>query len=338
VNDIQSTITNDHHQYSSSNETITISMPRVQLAHELLTPLNAILGFTQVLNSEKKSLQPSQREAVQAIHQAGELLLNRISSLFQFGTNQLEQKFDCINDPSETNITLAQNIHILIVDDATINRLVIKNMLSIFNNVTIDEAFDGKNALEKMKQKQPHLIFMDLYMPEMDGYRTTQVIRERYADYRMIIIGMSADSSLFNAKKMKTYGFDEFLAKPIKMRQLKKIISTYSSYFQKESASTSENLQSLSHQTNLPDHNALEKLIRFSRQGAYSEINYYLEQLEKKYPEYHTFISRIRQLVKSFNFNKIISLIKSTNLSDESLQQDEAMLHDEQDKPTKEHK
>ncbi|MBF0450281.1 MAG: response regulator [Candidatus Magnetomorum sp.] len=306
---------------STSSEMISISFPRVHLTHELLTPLNAILGFTQILNSEKKQLSTSHKEAVQAIHQAGELLLNRITTLFQLN-NAPVSVLDGIDMAQDTD-DLPQNLHILIVDDAKTNRLVIKNMLSIFKGMTIDEAADGYSALEKIKINTPHMIFMDLYMPDLNGFDTARMIRKNSFYDNITIIAMSADACSCDENSLNDYGFNAFLEKPIRMSLMRSMIKEFSQNFEKCPLSESEMQSStFSLKGLLPDQNILEKLIRFARQGAYSEIKHFLSQLENNHPEYAEFISQVQNFLKTFQFKNIIVLIKSNPLP-EPLQPDE---------------
>jgi len=324
---------------NKTSEMLTVKMPRIQLTHELLTPLNAILGFTQILIFEKDQLSESQNDAVQAIHQAGELLLSRISTLFQSNDTPISvsvsKEFDVSENNTEPSIELSKELNILIVDDTKTNRLVIKNMLQQINKVIITEAFDGNNALEMIEEKKPDMVLMDLYMPGLDGFETTRILRNRYPNDSIQIIAMSADSS-YNEHQLKDYGFNSFLEKPIRMKHVLQIIKAYKQTSSKEHSSVIEDVaHSLSFA--LPDKEVLEKIIRFSQQGAYSEIKHYLKSLGENQPEYKKFIAYIQKLLKAFKFNKIITFIKSNPLN-EFLQQDEAMLHDEPGKPKKEHK
>jgi len=66
----------------------------------------------------------------------------------------------------------------LIVDDNEVNRIVLYNMLESLSANHIDEADTGKVALEFTKNKFYDIIFMDKYMPEMDGFEAIEKIRK----------------------------------------------------------------------------------------------------------------------------------------------------------------
>ena len=75
-----------------------------------------------------------------------------------------------------------QNIHfaksvILVVDDIKNNRTLIRTFLRN-NNIEIEQAENGVEALEKIKTRKPDLILMDLKMPLMDGFEATKILKE----------------------------------------------------------------------------------------------------------------------------------------------------------------
>ncbi|KPA13784.1 Signal transduction response regulator, receiver region domain protein [Candidatus Magnetomorum sp. HK-1] len=295
-----------------SDDLITISIPRVQLSHELLTPLNAILGFTQVLQSEK-NMSPGHIEAVEAIHKASEKLLRRINELFQISDSP-SKSIDYLDFP-ENQEDFTKESRILIVDDTSTNRLVLKNMLSTFSNVILDEAKDGFTALKKIEQNLPHIILMDLYMPKMDGFETAKKIRSNPLYDNIAMIAISADSYAFDEKKLKDHGFNSFLGKPVKMAQLKAMIIELCKNIESNNMSEKDRDSFFSFKGLFPDQKSLEKLIKFSRQGAYSEIKQYLNKLEEKHPEYIEFILLVQKSLKKFQFKNIISMIQAKLVS-----------------------
>ena len=66
---------------------------------------------------------------------------------------------------------------VLVVEDNPLNQFIMKKMLSYWENTTMDVAENGEKALEVLKNGDYDLIFMDLQMPVMDGYETTEKIR-----------------------------------------------------------------------------------------------------------------------------------------------------------------
>lgn len=67
---------------------------------------------------------------------------------------------------------------ILIVDDSRFARAVLKKVLCEINEFEIEEAVDGEDALQHLRQKQYDLVFLDLTMPVMDGYQVLDVMQK----------------------------------------------------------------------------------------------------------------------------------------------------------------
>ncbi|MCX8083709.1 MAG: response regulator [Calditerrivibrio sp.] len=122
-----------------------------------------------------------------------------------------------------SNIDLNGN-RILIVEDNIINQQLLKNMLKD-HNATVDIASDGNEALNLYKTNKYNLILMDIQMPNMDGYTTTQKIRE--LDKDIPIIALTAAAMIEDREKALQAGMNEHLAKPFKKSTLIKTLQKY---------------------------------------------------------------------------------------------------------------
>jgi two-component system, sensor histidine kinase len=100
----------------------------------------------------------------------------------------------------------------LIIDDNRINRMILFNFLQK-TGLKVDNVGSGKEALEKAQMKAYDVIFMDVHMPDMDGFETTQKILEMTPS--SIILGVSADVTLESIQKAKSCGMKDYLTKPI---------------------------------------------------------------------------------------------------------------------------
>ena len=117
--------------------------------------------------------------------------------------------------------SLPDNLNILLVEDNIINQKVGQ---SIFKNIgyEIDLASNGSQALEMVKKKEYDIIFMDLFMPEMDGFEAATSIRK--FGIETPIIAMSADIDDQRRADAKKAGMTEFLAKPAKIETVKQLL------------------------------------------------------------------------------------------------------------------
>lgn len=103
---------------------------------------------------------------------------------------------------------------ILIADDAPVNREVAVGILELFGYQCL-EATNGQEAVQQCLDQRPPVILMDVDMPEMDGLQATRRIRELCtADYRPIIIAMTAHGLAEVQRSCLEAGMDDCLEKP----------------------------------------------------------------------------------------------------------------------------
>ena len=115
----------------------------------------------------------------------------------------------------------APDAKILIVDDNEMNLKVAQGLLEPLK-MQIDTADSGKRALQMVQKKQYHIIFMDHMMPVMDGIETTERIRDMEGEYykNVPIIALTANALMDAREKFKRAGMDDFVAKPIEMKEI----------------------------------------------------------------------------------------------------------------------
>jgi len=113
--------------------------------------------------------------------------------------------FNSENDP--------QNIKILVAEDVALNQILIKIILADFG-FECDIAENGKIVLEKLKETEYDIILMDLQMPEMNGFETTDHIRNKM-NLQIPIIALTADVTTIDIEKSKKVGMDDYISKPI---------------------------------------------------------------------------------------------------------------------------
>ncbi|MCB0449514.1 MAG: response regulator, partial [Confluentibacter sp.] len=124
------------------------------------------------------------------------------------------------HDEHKINI---DNTHInaLLVDDNKLNIIVLKKFL-LDIGIPSDTAENGKIALEKIQDNNYQLIFMDIHMPEMDGWEATRIIRQTNKD--VIIFGLSANVTSEAINKALESGMNNYLTKPFKKEPLYKLL------------------------------------------------------------------------------------------------------------------
>ncbi len=110
---------------------------------------------------------------------------------------------------------------ILVAEDNIINQKMIRNVLKLLG-YTADIVANGLEVIEAVKRQRYDLIFMDIQMPEMDGYEATSVIIDHLKANRPIIIAMTANAMKSDKEKCMEIGMDDYITKPLKVEDLKK--------------------------------------------------------------------------------------------------------------------
>jgi CheY-like chemotaxis protein len=209
------------------------------------------------------------------------------------------------------------NYRILLVDDKYESRFLMKNLLSPLG-FEIREAVNGQEAIAIWRSWQPHLIWMDMQMPIMDGYEATKTIRAAESpESACKIIALTA--SVFDTQRlaMLDLGCDDFVSKPIqeniifdKIAEHLGVIYTYA----KDEAKDSEPNQVLSNfqQSSNQDWQNLDtawllKLDLAARAADEEEIFMLLTQIQDQYPAIATLV---KDLVDNFHLDRIVNIIE----------------------------
>lgn len=108
---------------------------------------------------------------------------------------------------------------ILVVDDSEANRDIVSRMLSL-RGYKADFAASGEEALSLCAKRRYAIIFMDCFMPGMDGYKASSLLRAGHPDYVFSIVGMSARIGDQELERCKLSGMDDLLAKPFTLKDL----------------------------------------------------------------------------------------------------------------------
>ena len=148
-------------------------------------------------------------------------------STFYFSL-QLKKTLNVKSEVLEVAPLLQEKFDVLIAEDNRMNQKVIKFLLEK-QGADCTFAKNGLEAVELYKILDFDMIFMDIYMPDMDGYEATKAIKstDKYLKNKTPIIAVSASAFHDDIENAKRSGIDEFLAKPIDVLKLKKILVKY---------------------------------------------------------------------------------------------------------------
>lgn len=112
-----------------------------------------------------------------------------------------------------------EGYHILLVDDAEVNRLLVERNLDNWG-CQVTSAVDGAEAVEFMKENSYDLVLMDIRMPIMNGLEATQIIRKELKQTEVPIIALTANVGKGEIRRFGKVGMDGYVSKPFKQTEL----------------------------------------------------------------------------------------------------------------------
>jgi twitching motility two-component system response regulator PilG len=115
---------------------------------------------------------------------------------------------------------------VMVIDDSnTIRRSAEIFLLQAGCQVILAE--DGFDALAKIADHQPDLIFVDIMMPRLDGYQTCALIKKNSKFGQTPVVMLSSKDGLFDRARGRMVGSDEYLTKPFTKDSLLKTVQTH---------------------------------------------------------------------------------------------------------------
>ena len=112
---------------------------------------------------------------------------------------------------------------VLLVEDNEINRQVARELLERMG-LEVVMATNGAEAVKILRKEDYDLVFMDIQMPEMDGYQATRVIRDSLHKDKLIIIAMTAHAMAGDRERCLQAGMNDHIAKPLSPEELKQMV------------------------------------------------------------------------------------------------------------------
>jgi len=115
-------------------------------------------------------------------------------------------------------------LKILVVDDSKTIRRTAETLLTK-EGCQVFTAIDGFDALSKIADHQPDLIFVDIMMPRLDGYETCSLIKHNKIFKQTPVIMLSSKDGLFDRARGRIVGSEQYLTKPFTKDELLGAIS-----------------------------------------------------------------------------------------------------------------
>lgn len=215
---------------------------------------------------------------------------------------------------------------ILVVDDRSVNRKLLTQFLSPLG-FQVREAANGEEAVAVWQEWEPHLIWMDIQMPVMNGYRASQEIRARPNGQDTAIIALTASAFEENRSLVLAAGCDDFVRKPFEERILYEKIAQHlgveylyddETRFKERSPQTSP----AERQSMLQDH--LEKMPRgwidkLHQAATEVDAQQVLDLLLQIPPEEELLTRTLEEWVENFRFDRVTEITQELLERQESL-------------------
>jgi len=127
---------------------------------------------------------------------------------------------------AETESTELAGIKVMVIDDSKTIRRTAETLLSKMG-CRVLTATDGFEALAKIADHGPDIIFVDIMMPRLDGYQTCALIKNNPKFRHTPVVMLSSKDGLFDRARGRIVGSDQYLTKPFTRDELVSAVRTH---------------------------------------------------------------------------------------------------------------
>lgn len=197
---------------------------------------------------------------------------------------------------------------ILIIDDRAENRDVLVGLLEPLG-FQVSTAENGLEGLDKMRQERPALTIVDIVMPLMDGFEFLNHLRKDKELQTSKAIVSSASVAQTDRQMALKAGGDDFLPKPVAMRDLLNCLSFHLQleWIEEKSSEQIEKIQEII----VPPREILENLLAIARQGDTRKLRQKLEHMGENNNSYKEFYIPLFQLARAFKIEEIEEILQN---------------------------
>ena len=121
--------------------------------------------------------------------------------------------------------TTSLNAKVMVIDDSKTIRRTAETLL-LKEGCEVITADDGFEALAKIADHEPDMVFVDIMMPRLDGYQTCALIKQNSEFKTTPVVMLSSKDGLFDKAKGRIVGSDQYITKPFSKEELLGTIKT----------------------------------------------------------------------------------------------------------------
>lgn len=199
---------------------------------------------------------------------------------------------------------------LLIVEDQHLNRLLLKKIIEPFG-FEIDEAKDGIEAIEKVKSFQPHLIWMDIRMPNMNGIEATKRIKALPEGLGIPIVATTAHALDEERKQILNAGCDGFIQKPYMEFEIYEALTRYlhvQFIYENNPILSDDGSKDIEEQLERVDK---KELLSLNKAVVELDISNSLAIIQKMVIPYEPLREEMRHLIESYDFAQLQILLET---------------------------
>ncbi|MCW8930658.1 MAG: ATP-binding protein [Gammaproteobacteria bacterium] len=220
---------------------------------------------------------------------------------------------------SVIRLASAGSVKTLVVDDIELSRNLLLDMLDEIN-ATVSSANNGLEAIELLNASKPEnlpdIIFMDIYMPVMDGIEAVKQIKKKYGQ-QIICVAVTASAMDNSDKKYFESGFDDYISKPYRFEAVFECMEKHLDIsFEHDTSSQKNNLDVKDidfKQCNIKL-SLCEELIQASKDYALTNLKKRLSELEELSEEDKKLAQRLTLFMEQYNMQAMVELLERLKL------------------------
>lgn len=127
---------------------------------------------------------------------------------------------------NENDALSLHGVRVMVIDDSRTIRRTAETLLRR-EGAEVETAVDGFEALAKIAEQQPQIIFVDVMMPRLDGYQTCALIKNNRTFKNTPVIMLSSKDGLFDKARGRIVGSEQYVTKPFTREELLDAIRTH---------------------------------------------------------------------------------------------------------------
>ena len=216
-----------------------------------------------------------------------------------------------VSETSEVYVRLAEgySVKALVAEDNKENRDVLSKILEDVG-VSVITAYNGGQAVEKTLAEKPDIVFMDIWMPVLDGLEALKQILSECGEDRPKLVAVSASALTHERQNYFNAGFDDFIPKPV---DAKRVYECLAKFLQVEYEYEDDYLQSIELEKIVLPEALFLRLKEAAEFGQVTKIEEALDEVRQIGEGGHLLAEQLHQLSRNFDMKGILDVLGKIN-------------------------